>query len=317
MLLEINNLSISFPETSKPAQTSHLRPVKDMSLQVNSGQVVAMVGASGAGKTLLSHALLGILPQDAVMEGQIQYKGANCSPRCFKELRGKEIALIPQSVNYLNPLKSVGKQIHRSVQLSGHNNETARQSCDSILDRYLLGRAVKKLLPFQVSGGMAKRILTATATAGKADLIIADEPTTGLDPEACKQTLNHMRELAQEGRGVLFITHDLESAAKVADVIVVVYEGVTMDIFHRSMLHGDTNTLHPYTRALWNSLPQNGFTPLPKCKDERQNEWADSSHTSCPYYLRCEHCSDDCGRKKCQLISFGTRQTRCSHVAGC
>lgn len=229
-MLAISNLAISFQRYTKGLSRQTLSPVSDISLTVGAGEIVALIGASGAGKSLLAHALLGLLPKNAKMSGECRFKGELMTPTRIQELRGREISLIPQSISHLNPLTRVRKQVYRSARLSGRCKGTADQSCDQAFSRYHLADSIKSMFPFQVSGGMARRILTATATAGKADLIIADEPTTGLDPEVAAQSLNHLRELAAQDKGVLLITHDIESASQIADTIVVLYDGATVEI---------------------------------------------------------------------------------------
>ena len=189
------------------------------------------------------------------------FKGEPLTPQRQATLRGKEIALIPQSVSYLDPLMKVGSQVCRAAQLSGLSVADARQAVDSVFSRYGLDSTVKHRYPFQISGGMARRVLVATAAIGRANLVIADEPTSSLNPELVVETLKHLRELATAGKGVILITHDLEAALQIADRIAVFYAGTTLEIaaaddFTRG------NLRHPYTYALWRSLPQNDFIPV-------------------------------------------------------
>lgn len=314
MLLEIANMSISFQRFHGGLTRKKLTPVSDIMLNVKRGEIVALVGASGAGKSLLSHALLGILPKNASMTGSFRFKGNPCSAKGFAKLRGKEIALIPQSVTFLNPLTKIKKQVYRSARLSGRCCCTANKCCDNTFARYRLPETVKSYLPFQISGGMARRVLTATATVSMADLIIADEPTTGLDQAVIDQSLNHLKELADEGKGILFITHDLESAMKIADTIVVVYNGKTVEVFPTAMLNSTPDILHPYTRALWNALPQNAFTPLPEeafCPSHQNNN---ERLSTCDFFEFCPQSSSLCKESPCHLFQKKTHLTRCLHA---
>lgn len=311
MLLEIMHMSISFQRFNGGWSRTTSTPVSDITLRVKRGEIVALVGASGAGKSLLSHALLGILPKNASMSGSFRFKDKPLNPKSFDKLRGKEIALIPQSVSSLNPLTKIKKQVYRSARLSGRCCCTANECCDKTFSRYRLSDTVKSYLPFQISGGMARRVLTATATVSMADLIIADEPTNGLDHTVTEQSLKHLQELAAEDKGILFITHDLESAMKIADTIVVVYNGKTVEVFPTAMITSNSDLLHPYTRALWNALPQNAFTPLPEeafTSDQHNNG---QSISGCEFVDYCPQASSLCRQTPCRLFQRKDHYTRC------
>ena len=305
-MLSINNLAISFHRFTRGFTRETISPVSDVSFSVQAGEIVALVGASGAGKSLLAHALLGLLPKNAQMSGDFCFKGEKISPARIRELRGQEIALIPQSISHLNPLTRVRKQVYRSARLSGRCHCTASESCDNAFVRYQLADTIKSMLPFQISGGMARRVLTATATAGKADLIIADEPTTGLDPKIIEQSLGHLQELSAQQKGVLLITHDLENAVRVADTIVVLYGGTTVEIMPTT----STKPLHPYTRALWQALPQNGFISLPPVMKDKMHQ------AGCVFASRCPMAALDCSNSLPPLNQVGATMVRCMHVTG-
>ena len=141
--------------------------------------------------------------------GTINYDGEVLTAARQAALRGKEIALIPQSVNYLDPLMRVGKQVRTSAK-AGDASAAQRE----VFERYHLKQEVENMYPFQLSGGMARRVLLSTAMVSGAKVIIADEPTPGLDPTVIKEALNSFREIADEGCAVMLITHDIESALK-------------------------------------------------------------------------------------------------------
>lgn len=120
---------------------------------------------------------------------------------------------------------------------------------------------MQRLYPFQLSGGMARRVLFSTAVITDASLIIADEPTPGMDVKSAVEALQLLRELADAGKGVLLITHDIDLAVEVADNVAVFYEGRTVDMASAAAFHGDgAELVHPYTKALYHALPQNDFT---------------------------------------------------------
>lgn len=310
-MLQINNLAIAFERNSGPFSRSSFSAVSDISLSVQAGEVVALVGESGAGKSLLAHALLGLLPPNAKMSGQFIFKGQHISPSQIRELRGREIALIPQSVNHLNPLIRIRKQVYRSARLSGRCRGTAGISCDKAFARYRLADAVKSMFPFQISGGMARRVLTATATSGMADLIIADEPTTGLDPEVAAQSLNHLKELAANGKGIILITHDLEKGVRIADTVVVLYNGKTVEVTPADSLQKGGDGMHPYTRALWQALPQNGFISIPT-----KTAINGSQPSGCVFAERCPQSGSDCLINAPLLRKTNSKLLRCHNVAG-
>ena len=214
--MEIRHLAVSFTQYDKGLQKRRLETIQDLSLQVRPGEVAAIVGASGSGKSLLAHAILGILPYNSHMEGEILYDGEPLTRERQEKLRGREIALIPQGVTCLDPLMKVGPQLWKGKK----DPETRRQFREA-LARYGLGPETEDLYPFELSGGMARRVLIASAAAERPRLIVADEPTPGLDTGTARRILGHFRELADEGAAVLLITHDLELALEVADRVSV------------------------------------------------------------------------------------------------
>ena len=282
-MLEVSELSIKFSRYGEGWSRRSLNPIVRLDLTVESGEVAAVVGESGAGKSLLAHALLGLLPRNAEITGRMRFKGRELTQGLIRRLRGREIALIPQSVGFLNPLMRIGRQVERAARLSGMEGADAVEAADAALSRYNLPAGVKKMFPYQVSGGMARRVLTAAATAGRASLILADEPTTGLDSVVLEETLNHLRDLADSGKAVVLITHDLEAALKIADKATVFCAGTTVESalpedFRVNGANG-RGLRHPYTRALWSALPGvdfevNGLRPS-------------STGTCCPFCATC------------------------------
>lgn len=263
-MLTVRNLSITFTMYTTGLRQRAFTPVTDLDLDVEVGQVVAVVGESGSGKSLLAHAILGILPRNARVTGDIYFQGEPLTPARQAALRGKQIALIPQSVAFLDPLMRVGRQVCRAAELSGLRDGSVDAARKAIFRRYCLPEAAAALYPFQVSGGMARRVLVSAAAITGAALIIADEPTPGLHPEVVAETLRHLRELADEGCAVLLITHDIGAALTVADRVAVFYAGTTLEVAAASDFAGQGEMLrHPYTQSLWRALPQNAFTPIP------------------------------------------------------
>lgn len=283
-VLQIKGVSISFTQYSGGLRQRTLPVIRDLSLTVRPGQVVAVVGASGSGKSLLAHGILGLLPYNSRMEGEILYEGAPLTAKRAAKLRGKEIALVPQGVTYLDPLMKVGAQLCR-----GRRDAETKARYRAALQRYGLGPETEDLYPFELSGGMARRVLIASAVAEQPRLIIADEPTPGLDARAAARILGHFKELAEEGAGVLLITHDLELALTIADRVTVFYAGETMEEAAAADFRAPARLRHPFTRALWNAAPGNGFRPL-----AGSQPYPGTVTKGCPFAAQCGRCRADC-----------------------
>ncbi len=253
-ILSVDHLSVSFTRYGRGLSRTELNPIRDLSLTVEPGQVAAVVGESGSGKSLLAHAIFHILPRNARVAGDIRYDGAPLTRERAESLRGREISLIPQGVTWLDPMMKVGDQLRR-----GRRDPDARTRCRQVLERYGLGPETEGLYPFQLSGGMARRVLIASAVMEGPRLIVADEPTPGLDARTAVRVLGHFRELAEEGAGVLLITHDLELALTVAGTVSVLLDGQTVDHLPAARFQSGQGLTHPYTQALWRAMPKNGM----------------------------------------------------------
>jgi len=257
-LLEVEDFALSFRVYKRGLREQSMQVIRKLNMTIHEGEVVAVIGASGSGKSLLADAILGILPENTLCAGKLYYKGEVLSGDRQKQLRGKEISLIPQSVSALNPLMKTGKQVQTAVQYG--DSKTLQRA---IFQKISLPEEADNHYPFELSGGMARRVLTATAIIGDPDLIIADEPTPGLDPTSLQEVTGYIRELADDGKGVMFITHDIETALKAADRVVIMNEGKTIETAIAEDFTGKGEGLRKsYTKALWNALPQNEFVPI-------------------------------------------------------
>lgn len=283
-VLKIENLNISFSQYEKGMRKRNLEVIRDLDVEVGAGEMVAVVGSSGSGKSLLTHAVMGILPYNAAIGGQMTYCGSELTQEKIEKLRGREIVLVPQSLAYLDPLVKIGKQIRK-----GRKDEKTKNKLKSIFRRYDLKEEVEELYPFELSGGMNRRILISTALIEEPKLVIADEPTPGLDLKVAKRAMGHFRELADMGAGVLVITHDLELALETADRIVVFYAGSTIEEASASDFEKEENLRHPYTKALWRAMPRNGFQYI-----EGVQPYAADMPVGCPFSPRCELCTEQC-----------------------
>lgn len=302
-LLEVNNLSISFTQYVEGLNRHDLKVISDLTLDVNEAEIVAILGSSGSGKSLLAHSILGILPYNSHVTGEIKYKGNVLDQELKEKLRGKEICLIPQSVNFLDPLMKVSEQaIGECKDKAEHAEKKIRQR--EIFSRYGLDESVDDLYPFELSGGMARKVLLSTALIGDPDLLIADEPTPGLDAKSVKETIEDIKNLKEHGKGVLLITHEIDVALRTADRIAIFYSGYVIEINTVENFKNADNVLHPYTKALINSLPRNGF----KLTEGVQPL---EDLPGCPYYENCPIRLDKCEKNKPELINHNGIMIRC------
>ena len=283
-ILSVEHLMISFSQYERGWRKTQLPVIRDLSVNIKEHEIVAVVGSSGSGKSLLAHAVMGLLPANASWSGTISFEGEELTQKRVKELRGNRMVLVPQSVSYLDPLMKVGDQVRK-----GHKDEASRARSREVTGRYGLGEETEDLYPFQLSGGMTRRILISTAVMEKPKLVIADEPTPGLHISAAKRVLSHFREIADEGAGVLLITHDLELALEVADRIVVFYAGTNVEEAAVSDFEREEGLRHPYTRALFRAMPAQGFEAEPGAQP-----YVKDLPPGCPYGPRCPHMDPGC-----------------------
>ena len=281
-VLQVDNLSVAFSMYNKGLSKRDLEVIHELSIDVKKGEIVAVVGSSGSGKSLLAHAIMGILPENSKTKGSIKYYNDELNEKYLRKVRGKDIAFIPQSVDFLDPLMKVGKQV------VGINGNKERQK--EVFKKYNLDDKVAEMYPFQLSGGMARRVLIATAVMNEAKLIIADEPTPGLNLELAMETLNNFREIADSGCGVLLITHDVDLALNVADRIAVFYSGTIVEIAQvEDFIKGKDALRHPYSKAFIDALPQNKFKELPGYQP-----YAGNLPKGCLFRDRCSLKTDEC-----------------------
>ena len=283
-ILSVEHLMISFSQYERGWRKIQLPVIRDLSINIKGHEIVAVVGSSGSGKSLLAHAVMGLLPANASWKGRIAFKGEELTGKRVGELRGRQMVLVPQSVSYLDPLMKVGDQVRR-----GHKDGISRARSREVLGRYGLGEDTEELYPFQLSGGMTRRVLISTAVMEKPELVIADEPTPGLHISAAKRVLSHFREIADGGGGVLLITHDLELALQVADRIVVFYAGTNVEEAAVSDFQKEERLRHPYTRALYRAMPSHGFEVQPGAQP-----YVKDLPVGCPYGPRCPIADQGC-----------------------
>lgn len=271
--------------------------VSGVSFQIRPGECLALVGESGCGKSVLAAALLGFLPANAEVAGAATLSGGDRPPVelltasdqvLAATVRGRRIGLIPQSpAAHLTPVRTARAQLEETVRAHHPDEPQPRTAAERVAARAGLHPTDLDRYPHELSGGMAQRVATALALVGDPWLLIADEPTTGLDRDLVDALLDELRRLIADHRAVLLITHDLAAAHRVADRIAVMYAG------HLVEVGPATDVLerprHPYTRGLVDALPDRAFTPIPGLPPLLTDLPA-----GCPFRPRCTRVIPDC-----------------------
>ena len=251
-ILEVKNLNIGFNMYDKLLNQKLHQMVFDLNVTIKKGEILAIAGSSGSGKSLMAHAILGILPKNTVVSAEIKFKNEIVDENRLSQLRGKEITFVPQSIAYLDPLMTIEDQLMRK--------DINKQDFFKVMDTLGFTKADLGKYPFQLSGGMARRVLIANTILSKADLIIADEPTPGLSLDLAIEVLNHFRNMANDGKGILLISHDIDLVCNVADKMAIFYGGHILETLNtKDFLKGEKYIRHPLTKAFWKALPQNDF----------------------------------------------------------
>jgi peptide/nickel transport system ATP-binding protein len=308
-LLKVKDISLSFIQYSSGLRQTELKVISNLSMEAYRGEILAVVGSSGSGKSLLAHAILGILPSNAQLSGVMEYDGYDLNLKKKEELRGKEIVLIPQSTTYLDPLMRISSQVIGNTD--GKSADSRKKLQRDIFKKYDLKPEVEKMFPHELSGGMIRRVLVSTAVMESSKMVIADEPTPGLDEKNLNETLSYFKDMAKKGYAVILITHDIEAALKISDKIAIFYAGTILEIAKSEDFAGEGERLrHPYTRALWNALPQNKFQTI-KGHQPMQDEVLEG----CFFYERCSIGNENCSKCTPTLKLFNGGMVRCNNAA--
>lgn len=314
-LLSVRDFSLQFRTRS-----GSVRALDGVNLDVGRGEIVGLVGESGSGKSVLSYAMLGISDRAAkVTGGSALFGGSDLlrsDARTLAELRGREISMIFQSPRTaLNPIRKVGAQIQdvlrRHAMARGPDlSRGLRAGALQALREVAIADPERRLeaYPFELSGGMCQRIMIALALACRPSLLIADEPTTGLDVTTQAAVMDLITGLARERQmATLFITHDLALAADYCDRIVVMHAGQAVEDAPTKRLF--QQALHPYTRRLISSTPRPdgsiaSLEPVPgNLPDLRRDDLP-----ACRFAARCERADDPCHKIR-PVLSEGSPQS--------
>ncbi|MCQ9617873.1 ABC transporter ATP-binding protein [Paenalcaligenes niemegkensis] len=256
-LLEVKHLRVEFP-----GRRGTLTALDDVSFTIQPGEVLGVVGESGAGKSLTGASIIGLLdPPGHIAGGEIHLKGKRIDAlhgEAMRKIRGKEIGAIFQDpLTSLNPLYTVGKQLTETIQTHLHlSHDAAQDRAIALLESTGIPAARERIdhYPHQFSGGMRQRVVIALALAANPQLIVADEPTTALDVSIQAQIIDLLKDLCKsQGTAVMLITHDMGVIAETADRVAVMYAGRIIEIGPVQKIIQEP--LHPYTVGLMQSIP--------------------------------------------------------------
>ncbi len=304
-ILEITNLSVSFP-----GPNGKIPAVRDLSLSLAPGECLAIVGESGCGKSVIAQSVMRLLPSGTEVIGRISYQGQDLlqlSEREMEQIRGQEIAMVFQSPERaLDPVMKIGKQLIQPQVIHGLCSEKdAELRAKGVLQGLGLDADwVMAAYPWMCSGGMCQRIVFAAVSLLHPNLVIADEPTKGLDAANVTE-LEAMLSTVTVGKrtSLLLITHDMDVASRLSDRIAVMYCGMIVE-------EGETSAVlsapkHPYTRGLLGSLPKNGFVPIPGLSPVLTD-----LPDGCVFHPRCRFADEKCRMNVPDLLA-GVRCYRC------
>lgn len=272
-LLSIENLSVGFemyePDATYFSAGKIIAPVvHDLNLSVHQGEVLALVGASGSGKTVLADAIMGFWQPNEIVSGTIWFDGERLDANRIQALRGNGLSMVPQSVSNLDPLMPIGSQVAGAPRGATRGERRAsleerRSRMRSLFAQYGLESDLERLYPHELSGGMLRRVLLLCALMDDPRLIIADEPTPGLDLDLALRAIDDLRRFADAGGGVLLITHDIELALRCADRVAIFHDGTVVEETSTASFASPDLLAHPFTKALWHAIPEHDFFNSP------------------------------------------------------
>ncbi|MBF6213297.1 ABC transporter ATP-binding protein [Nocardia puris] len=271
--LEIERLTVRIPRNGTVVHAA-----TDVCLTVAAGRVMALVGESGCGKSIVASAVTGLLPPGAVASGTVVLRVADGDLDTLTtglRFRGRHVGFVPQSpVTHFTPVRTIRSQLDEALVALGTGWTAAE-----LVARAGLAASALELYPHELSGGMAQRAAVAAALAGDPEVLVADEPTSGLDSARTDDVLNLLRTCADDGAAVLLITHDLAALLRtgIADTLAVMYASRLLELGPATEVL--TDPWHPYTRDLLAALPERGLHPLPHLSPEL----TDLTEHDCPY----------------------------------
>jgi oligopeptide/dipeptide ABC transporter ATP-binding protein len=312
-LVEVENLVVHFD-----APGGAVEVLDEVGFAVHAGEILGLVGESGSGKSVTATAMLGMIRRPGrIVAGSIRFEGVDLlrlSENEMMEYRGRRIALISQSPRTaLNPVISIGRQISRLFEIhEGRSRAAARRRAVELLDLAGVSDPERRMqqYPHQLSGGMCQRVMIAMALATSPQLLIADEPTTGLDVSIAARILDLLRDLSKRtGAAIVLITHDLGVVAETCHRVAVMHAGQLVETAPVRELF--RSPAHPYTRALVRSIPRIDaevkLEPIPGAVPSLRRP-----PTGCRYQNRCPDVMEVCRRDRPLPVSMGE-----DHEAAC
>lgn len=312
-LLSVKDLKIEFPTRHGP-----LTAINGVSFDLAEGEILGLVGESGAGKSLTGSAIMGLLdPPGRIASGEIWLKGEridNLPNDALSAIRGKRIGMVFQDpLTSLNPLYTIERQLVETIRTHlPFSEHEARKRAIGLLDDVGIPAAERRIddYPHQFSGGMRQRVVIALALAAKPELVIADEPTTALDVSVQAQIIDVLKEQCSErGASIILITHDMGVIAETADRVAVMYSGRIAEIGPVRDIIQDAK--HPYTKGLMGSIPtlahsEDRLTQIPGSMPRLSD-----IPPGCAFNPRCERVFDKCRSDRPDLIAMGKREVSC------
>lgn len=312
-VLEIRQLSVEFP-----SRRGVLKALDELSFSIEAGEVVGVVGESGAGKSLTGAAIIGLLePPGRVSGGEIWLEGQRIDQLPddqMRLLRGRKIGAIFQDpLTSLNPLYSVGQQLIETITTHlSLSNSQAKTRAIELLEATGIPAARERIdhYPHQFSGGMRQRVVIALALAAEPKLIVADEPTTALDVSIQAQIIELLKRLCREhGTAVMLITHDMGVIAETANRVVVMYAGRVVEVGTvRDVIE---RPQHPYTAGLMGSIPTIKRVVERLVQIDGSMPRLNAIPSGCAFHPRCEHVMPICRRERPELMPRAASQVAC------
>jgi peptide/nickel transport system ATP-binding protein len=312
-LLDVQNLRVEFP-----TRRGNLVAVDGVSFHIDEGEVLGVVGESGAGKSLTGAAIIGLLePPGRIAGGQVilgDRRIDNLSYEQMRRIRGREIGMVFQDpLTSLNPLYTIGRQLTETLQTHTDlgDNEARERAIDLLAEVGIPSPRVRiDQYPHQFSGGMRQRVVIALALCINPKLIIADEPTTALDVSIQAQIITLLKRLCREhGAAVMLITHDMGVIAETADRVAVMYAGRIAEIgaVDQVIKHAK----HPYTHGLMGSIPVVGHDAEELVQIEGTMPRLTEIPTGCAFHPRCPEAFDHCRAERPDLMPVQDSQVAC------
>ncbi|HZT48572.1 MAG TPA: ABC transporter ATP-binding protein [Hyphomicrobiaceae bacterium] len=312
-LLSVRNLKVVFP-----TRRATLTAVDGVSFDIAAGEVLGVVGESGAGKSLTGAAIIGLLePPGRIAGGEVHLGGRridNLPPEEMRKMRGKRIGMVFQDpLTSLNPLYRIGEQIIETIRTHLRVSEAeARERAVALLQEVGIQGARARIdsYPHAFSGGMRQRVVLALALCAEPDLLIADEPTTALDVSIQAQIIALLKRLCRErGTAVMLITHDMGVIAETADRVAVMYAGRIVEIGPvRDVIK---HPHHPYTRGLMGAIPTTGGQASRLVQIPGAMPRLGSIPSGCAFHPRCSHAFDRCRTERPEIMPAGDSKAAC------